>query len=261
MKILRIRMQQFLCYVNEEITRDEFSKLNTERLFLLEGVTGSGKSAIIDGIVFALYGYDTKGRTHEVRRNSAPDDKDTTVTLEFEVGSCRYRVERSPLRKDPDTGETTKDQKLSLTEIDGKGKPVPHRSWDQVTETNKRIANTIGLTRKQFTRIVVLPQGKFAQFLSSKSGDRRKLLEAIFPVNHWKEIQSQIADEASKAKRKKTKLLSAAKEAAAVAREHTDADSKQCQDGAEFILANRLHRHSKAFFQRILKMRPFFLHS
>ena len=225
MKILRIRMQQFLCYVDEEITRDEFSKLNGERLFLLEGQTGSGKSAIIDGIVFALYAEDTKGRGDEVRRNSAPDDQDTTVTLEFEVDGCRYRVERSPQRKDQDTGKIKKKHKVSLTEIDGEGKPVPHRSWDQVNETREKITRTIGLTVKQFTRIVVLPQGKFARFLSSDSGDRKKLLEAIFPVYHWKEIQSRIAVEAYDAGQKKTKLLSAAKEAAAVVRKHTDAGS------------------------------------
>jgi exonuclease SbcC len=218
-------MRQFLCYVDEEITRDEFSELNEQRLFLLEGVTGSGKSAIIDGIVFALYGTDTKDRADEVRRNSAPDDQDTTVTLEFEVDGCRYRVERSPQRKDPDTGKIKKKHKVSLTEIDGKGKPVPHRSWDQVTQTGTQITSTIGLTREQFTRIVVLPQGKFARFLSSTTIDRKTLLEAIFPVDHWKEIQSRIADERGTAKKTKTKLLDAAKQAAAVARKDTNADS------------------------------------
>ena len=44
-----------------------------------------GKSTIIDGVVFALYGQDTKGRDEGVRRNSAPEGTNAEVSLEFEV--------------------------------------------------------------------------------------------------------------------------------------------------------------------------------
>jgi exonuclease SbcC len=52
MKILSVHMENFGPYVNEGI---DFLELNEQRLFLLEGKTGCGKSTIIDGVVFALY--------------------------------------------------------------------------------------------------------------------------------------------------------------------------------------------------------------
>ena len=57
MKILRIRMENFGPYIDEAI---DFTELNEQRLFLLEGKTGCGKSTIIEGVVFALYGKDSK---------------------------------------------------------------------------------------------------------------------------------------------------------------------------------------------------------
>jgi len=98
MRILRIRLENFGPYVNEEI---DFSELNDQRLFLLEGKTGCGKSTIIEGVVFALYGQDSKGRTEGVRRNSAPDRQKARVTLDFEVEGTTYRVVRSPQMSDP----------------------------------------------------------------------------------------------------------------------------------------------------------------
>ena len=86
-------MKNFGPYVNETI---DFRELNEQRLFLLEGKTGCGKSTIIDGVVFALYGQDTKGRDEGVRRNSAPEGANAVVTLEFEVDGTIYRINRSP---------------------------------------------------------------------------------------------------------------------------------------------------------------------
>ena len=73
-------MKNFGPYINEMI---DFRELNEQRLFLLEGKTGCGKSTIIDGVVFALYGQDTKGRDESVRRNSAPEGANAEVSLEF----------------------------------------------------------------------------------------------------------------------------------------------------------------------------------
>ena len=117
MKVLQIRMQQFGPYVDEVI---DFTELNEQRLFLLEGKTGSGKSTIIEGIVFALFGKDSKGRDEDVRRISAPADQNATVTLEFEVEGCLYRVVRSPMWQKEGV-KTKKLQSVTLAEIDADG--------------------------------------------------------------------------------------------------------------------------------------------
>ena len=186
MKILRIRMENFGPYVDETI---DFTELNKQRLFLLEGKTGCGKSTVIEGVVFALYGKDSKGRTEGVRRNSASTKQNTTVTLDFEVDGVTYRVVRSPQRTDPETGKPKPAHKVNLAEIDSDGNVIAGRTWDAIQEVGRRITSIIRLNANQFTRIVVLPQGQFSKFLRSKSEDRQALLEAIFPIDDWKEIQ------------------------------------------------------------------------
>ena len=162
MRIFRIRLENFGPYVNEEI---DFSGLNEQRLFLLEGKTGCGKSTIIEGVVFALYGQDSKGRTEGVRRNSATDGQKTSVTLDFEVEGTTYRVVRSPQMSDPETGKKIRSHKVNLAEIDSDGNPIAGRTWDSVREVGSEITRIIRLTATQFTRIVVLPQGQFSKFL------------------------------------------------------------------------------------------------
>ena len=58
LKIISIRMKNFGPYVNEMI---DFHGLN-EQVVSSRRKTGCGKS-VIDGVVFALYGQDTKGKT------------------------------------------------------------------------------------------------------------------------------------------------------------------------------------------------------
>ena len=223
MKILRIRMQDFGPYIDESI---DFTELNQQRLFLLEGKTGSGKSTIIEGVVFALYGKDSKGRGEDVRRNSAPAKQNATVTLDFEVDGVTYRVVRSPQRKDPETGKVKVSHKVNLAEIDSDGKVIAGRTWDAVQEVVSKIKSIIHLSADQFTRIVVLPQGQFSKFLRSKSDERQALLEAIFPIDNWKEIQKRIMIEASDARKERGGLLDAAKQVAHTTREYTNADSE-----------------------------------
>jgi exonuclease SbcC len=220
-------MEDFGPYIDESI---DFTELNEQRLFLLEGKTGCGKSTIIDGVVFALYGKDSKGRDEGVRRNSAPAKQNATVTLDFEVDGITYRVVRSPQMTDHDTRKKLKPHKVNLAEIDSDGNVIAGRTWDAVKEVGSRITSIIRLNATQFTRIVVLPQGQFSKFLRSKSEERQALLEAIFPIDNWKEIQKRIMKEASDARKERGGLLDAAKQAAAVTREHTNADSESPAD-------------------------------
>ena len=212
-------MKNFGPYVNETI---DFRELNEQRMFLLEGKTGCGKSTIIDGVVFALYGQDTKGRDEGVRRNSAPDGANAEVTLEFEVDGTMYRINRSPQMKDPETGKKKKNHSVALAEIDVNGSVIAGRSWSAIKEVAERVAEIIRLDVHQFTRIVVLPQGQFSKFLRSKSEERQALLEAIFPIDDWKAIQATVKNLAADARTQKASLLDAAKQSAAVVKNHTN---------------------------------------
>ncbi|MBW8382491.1 MAG: AAA family ATPase, partial [Youngiibacter sp.] len=54
MKPIRLRMNAFLGFKDECII--DFTKLYDDRIFLITGATGAGKTSIFDGICYALYG-------------------------------------------------------------------------------------------------------------------------------------------------------------------------------------------------------------
>ena len=54
MKPLRLTMQAFGSYATKQTL--DFDELGEQRLFLVHGPTGSGKTTILDAICFSLYG-------------------------------------------------------------------------------------------------------------------------------------------------------------------------------------------------------------
>ena len=128
MRVKSIKMEDFGPYVSQEI---DFTELNEQRLFLLQGKTGSGKSTIIEAIVFALYGKDSKGRDLDTRRNTAPENSRTGVTLVMEIEGRDYRIVRSP-QQVKEGRKTPLPQSISMVELDGDGIEIAGRSWSAV---------------------------------------------------------------------------------------------------------------------------------
>ena len=50
---------------------------------------------------------------------------------------------------------------------------------------DKAIIDIVGLTASDFTRSVVLPQGKFSEFLQLDDSKRREMLERIFNLEKY----------------------------------------------------------------------------
>src|SRR5688572_10929040 len=82
----------------------DFAGLAGRDLFLIEGPTGAGKTSILDGLCFALYGAVPGARrdaTPELRCSRADAAVLTQVTLDFALGASRYRIRRVPQQERP----------------------------------------------------------------------------------------------------------------------------------------------------------------
>lgn len=159
----------------------DFGSLCEGGVFGIFGPTGSGKSSILDAMTLALYGKVERAsnNTHGIL-NHAEEQLHVSLTFELENanGAKRYMIERSFKRQD--------DLKLksSLCRIIEVGEETVVLA-DKIGEVNQSVQELLGLTIDDFTRAVVLPQGKFAEFLSLKGVDRRQMLQRLFNLEQY----------------------------------------------------------------------------
>lgn len=185
----------------------DFSALSASGLFLLDGPTGSGKSTLIDAVVFALYGKVASADASDDRLRSAyaADDVPTVVDLTFEVASGVYRVRRSPgydRAKKRGTGTVRQQPSITLWRLsaddDGSGDPDDVPAGEVVStrldEAGAELQRVVGLDRTQFVQTIVLPQGEFARFLRADPEQRRGLLQKIFGTEVYDRIGRRLVE-------------------------------------------------------------------
>ncbi len=198
MRPLTLRMKNFGPFEDETV---DFTK--PKPMFLITGKTGSGKSMIFDAMTYALYGKYSGSRQKlkqaSLRSDFAETGEESYVEFEFSVhdlgGSGRtstYKVKRIvPYEYKTRTGSiSTKAPEVELSKKDPEsGEWLPMQFKTNEARTNAIAEDIIGLQFGEFNQIVLLPQGKFAEFLTESSSDREATLKKIFPID---EIESVV---------------------------------------------------------------------
>lgn len=160
----------------------DFDELTQMGLFGIFGPTGSGKSTLLDAITLALYGKVERAvnGTQGIMNHS---EDSLFVSFTFELNSSdgpqQYRVERRFKR----TNELSISNTISrFIEVTPDGDQV---IADKLADVTRCVEDKIGLKMDDFTRAVVLPQGKFAEFLSLKGSERRQMLQRLFHLEQY----------------------------------------------------------------------------
>ena len=179
----------------------DFSGLG--EFFLICGKTGSGKSTIFDAITYALFGQAPGARSgfesELVSDFALPGDK-PFVGFEFSLSGVRYKAERIAPYSRPKRGGG-----LSAVPPEAalyKAASGAAGEWSVVAsgvrDSTAMMEKLVGLTSDEFSKIILLPQGAFQQFLEMDSGERSKVLEKLFPVDLYDRI-TEIAKERTQA--------------------------------------------------------------
>ena len=186
----------------------DFTAFEDSGLFLLEGPTGAGKSTIIDAITFALYGdvARTKDASKDrLRSNHISDSDSSEVDLVFEVATGIYRVSRTPAYT-PAGKKSQRNSKSTLTRVvEDPDAPDGWRTVEAIAsgprDVGYEIPTIVGLDKDQFLQTIVLPQGKFSQFLTATSEAREQILRDIFDTQIYADFTKALAEAAASSKR------------------------------------------------------------
>ena len=195
MRLHRLICRAFGPFADE--IKIDFDRLSDAGIFLIHGPTGGGKTSILDALCFALYadvpGARPAGRS--LQSQHAPSGSVPEVSMEFTAGGRRLRVTRSPefvRAKKRGTGERVVPAKVLVEEAEGAGwRAVTTRSDD----AGLVVRRAVGLGLEQFSRVVLLPQGEFATFLRATPEDRRAVLERLFDVSRYGQIESWLVEQ------------------------------------------------------------------
>jgi exonuclease SbcC len=196
MKPLRLILEAFGPYAGRQEL--DFADLKDQAFFLIHGPTGAGKTSILDGISYALYGETSGGlrETRDLRSHFAPAEVATRVQFDFALGARRFRVERSPEQQVPkQRGEGTKKQlsHANLWElIEGREMPL---ATEKPTHVDAKVADLVGFKATQFRQVVLLPQGRFQEFMLAGSTERQAILQNLFQTTRYARITDALVEE------------------------------------------------------------------
>jgi exonuclease SbcC len=200
MRPIRLAFEHFGPYAERQDI--DFSAL--EDFFLIYGKTGSGKTTIFDAIAYALYGEAIGGRSNLERefasRFSSQGSK-PWVEFEFSASSAQWKVYRSvPYRKQNRKGKDSEAAAEAALYRMNEASKSYELVADRITPVNEALLDLLRLRADEFSKIVLLPQGEFQEFLEMKTSDRAAILEKLFDVSMY--------EKATEMARRKVDLLS-----------------------------------------------------
>jgi exonuclease SbcC len=197
MRPLRLLLDGFGCY--RQPVEADFSDVD---FFALTGPTGSGKSTVIDGLCFALYGTVPRwGNENAITQALAPAANACRVCLVFEAGGERYAAVRA-LARNKRGQVQTREARLDLLDPavppDASLTDILSAAIDHLAEgpepVKKKVKDILGLSYEHFTQSVLLPQGRFSDFLQAEPRKRQDLLVELLAFGVYEKVGQRARD-------------------------------------------------------------------
>jgi len=158
-----------------------FDALTDASLFGIFGSVGSGKSSVLEAITFALYG-DTE------RLNKSGDDRtynmmnlrSDELLIDFECIAGKsadlYRFTVKGKRNSKNFKEVKTFERKAYIWKDNAWLPLSEH------ETTESI---IGLSYDNFRRTIIIPQGRFQEFIELKDAERTRMMKELFQLEKY----------------------------------------------------------------------------
>ncbi len=156
------------------------------RVACLTGDNGNGKSALLDGLTWVLWG---KTRVSSVGSVSQDDlirlgEEECEVRLEFELNDQRYRVVKKR-RKGKATAAS--DWQLAQRDDEGIWNPIGGNSQ---AETGRQIVQLLNMEYETFLNSAYLQQGRADEFTRQTPAKRKGILGEILGLDRYDRLEA-----------------------------------------------------------------------
>lgn len=158
--------------------------LDKNHTTLISGNNGSGKSTIIEAIVFALFNK-TFRKINKPQLINSINKKDLLVELEFSISKDKYLIRRGIK---PTIFEIWKNDELL-------NKDAASRDYQEYLEQN-----IIKMSLKSFTQIVILGSASYVPFMELPAGQRREIIEDLLDIQIFSVMNQLLKEKISENK-------------------------------------------------------------
>jgi DNA repair protein SbcC/Rad50 len=174
---IRLTLQGIYSY--QERQTIDFTRLTEANIFGIFGTVGSGKSTILEAITFALYGNTDRLNQRDDRNYNMMNLKSNELFIEFDFRTGRsdseYRATVKGRRNSKNFSDVKTLDRAAYKWVNDEWKPM---------ET-EQLETVIGLSYENFKRTVIIPQGRFQEFLQLGNTDRTRMMKELFNLDKY----------------------------------------------------------------------------
>lgn len=165
----------------------DFERLTQAHLFGIFGQVGSGKSSVLEAISFAIYGETERLNTRDSRGYNMMNLKSDNLLVEFVfesgISHRRYLATATARRNSKRFEDVGTIERKAFVDSGGRWLPVELAVLEEA----------VGLSYANFKRTIIIPQGKFKDFLELGATDRTKMMKELFGLEKY-----DLADKAAR---------------------------------------------------------------
>jgi DNA repair protein SbcC/Rad50 len=175
---LKLELTHFLSY-RETAVLD----FNSIHLACISGANGAGKSSILDGMTWVLFGNSrSKSDDDLVNRVSAVDGASAEVRLTFDLEGSIYRITR---RRRPAKSSMLELQIATAFDDQQQVNKWKTLSESKIRETQEAIETLLRMNYDTFINASFLLQGKADEFTTKSPNRRKEILADLLGVSVW----------------------------------------------------------------------------
>ena len=173
---VKLEIQGLYSYKDTQVI--DFEQLTAAGLFGIFGAVGSGKSSILEAIMLALYG-STERLSDRGEKNSMLNLQRDHLLINFEFKGGRNNAQTFLARY------SAKRNKKNFDDV----KPAEHTFYEIINGTpvplDQRGEAIVGMKKEHFKQTVIIPQGKFRDFIDLTPGPRADMMKELFGLERF----------------------------------------------------------------------------